>query len=498
MLNTLPEIYQTHAWIRPMTVAFLPQAMTPALKLATEAVLNWLRDNGSTVQETPDNATELLMTTGLFGQKVDRNDALMFHAKRRYPMLHRPPLITFVDIAEDDYQQWLKHFAELALLPPETVQTMDVAAYPGLGPEGLEVLALQARRGGPEVALGRFLQTQLISLRVLALRTSHDRPHKVVNFDLAGAHPTLQAENLETLGRELGLRLLAATCAREAENHNYLPDSFPKKQWDLLSTPDAMIQAGQTFAAYGFFTVPIQVKKLFGYRGLSNALSSQYSEGCYGIFDPDIPGLITTATGSAKLVDKRSITRHDQAIVVGIKPERDGAVVLPLEGNEDLCPSIEAMEMMGICKAAGTHSRLNSRGETVEVSNVRCILHGHLGIADYDPAFVESVRLDAPYYQQLVSCGTDALANGTCVAFSRSASLQDPMDPRLVIFLEQPGHGIMVIEKWDPQSPEKAPFETLRAYLEAGHIKVSMDVPQSEIKWIETHQAGTRRMEKAF
>ena len=129
----------------------------------------------------------------------------------------------------------------------------------------------------------------------------------------------------------------------------------------------------------------------------------------------------STATGSAKLVDKRSITRHDQAIVVGIKPERDGAVVLPLEGNEDLCPSIEAMEMMGICKAAGTHSRLNSRGETVEVSNVRCILHGHLGIADYDPAFVESVRLDAPYYQQLVSCGTDALANGTCAAFSRSA-----------------------------------------------------------------------------
>jgi len=64
--------------------------------------------------------------------------------------------------------------------------------------------------------------------------------------------------------------------------------------------------------------------------------------------------------------------------------------------------------------------------------------------------------------------------------------------------LEQPGHGIMVIEKWDRQSPEKAPFETLRAYLEAGHIKVSMDVPQSEIKWIETHQAGTRRMEKAF
>jgi len=90
MLNTLPEIYQTHAWIRPMTVAFLPQAMTPALKLATDAVLNWLRDNGSTVQETPDNATELLMTTGLFGQKVERNDALMFHAKRRYPMLHRP------------------------------------------------------------------------------------------------------------------------------------------------------------------------------------------------------------------------------------------------------------------------------------------------------------------------------------------------------------------------------------------------------------------------
>lgn len=497
MYNSLPEIYKTHTWIRPMTVAFLPQAMTPALSLATEAVLNWLRATGSTVQESPDNATELIITTGLFGHKVDRDKSLMFHAKRKYPMLHRPPLITFVDVAEEDYQHWLKHFAELAHIPFETVRKMDVDHYPGLGPEGLEVLALQARRGGPEVALGRFLQTQFISLRLLAVRSANDRPHKVVNFDLAGAHPTLQANNLEVLGEELGLRLLAATCAREAENHQFLPTRFPRKQWELLSTPDAMIQAGQTFSAYGFFSVPIQIKKLFGYRGLSNALSSQYSEGCYGVFDPDIPGLITTATGSAKLVDKRAITRDDQAIVVNVNPERDGAVVLPLEGNEGVQPSVEAMEMMGICQAAGTHNHLNSRGETVEISNVRSILHGHLGIADYDPAFVESVRLDAPYYQQLVSCGTDALANGTCAAFGRSASLRDPLDPRMVVFLEQPGHGIMVIEKWDPHNPKKPPFDTIREYLEAGHINVTLEVPQAEIKWLENNRHGRLRMEKA-
>lgn len=475
-----PATYLTHPWVRPITIAYLPQTRTAAIDYALGSLFAWLKSVGCVIEDAPTPATDLLMTTAQFGHTITRDEALLFHAKRKYRMHHRPPLLTVLDIPETDYQHWLAHFKDIAQHPLDAVSHVQ---YPGLGPQAVEVIALQARRGGPEVALGRFLQSQMVSLRVMALRTENGHPRAATHFDLAGAHPTTAAGDIENFGEEVGLRLLAATCAKEVDLHTYLPEALPQAAWAKLTGPDAMIQAGTAFTRHGFFTDPVRIEKLLGYRGLSEAISAQYSEGCYAVFEPDIPGLVTTATGSSKLVDKRFITRADQAIVVDVKPKRDGAVVRPVEGNEGVRPSVEAMEMMSICQAAGTHLRANSNGNKVTVPNVHAILHGHLGIARYDPTQVESVTLDAPYYRHLVSCGTGALAEGTAAAFGRSASLQDVNDPRLVVFLEQPGHGIMVVEKWDPAQPAKAPFATLHEFLEAGHLAVTLDVPQGAVAW---------------
>ena len=244
-----------------------------------------------------------------------------------------------------------------------------------------------------------------------------------------------------------------------------------------------MVRAGSTFTEFGFFTTPIYIEKVLGYRGISEAISAQYSEGCYGVYDADIPGLITTATGSSRLVDKRAITREDQAVVIGVKPERDGAIVRPVAGMETVVPSVEAVEMMSICQAISSHTRTNSRGEPVIVPNVRAVLHGHLGVAAFDPDRVEAVRLDPLYYTQLVSCGTGALANATAAAFSRSQSLHNLHDPRALVFLEQPGHGVMVVEKWPAPGVQTAPFETIRQYLRAGYLSMTYDIAQGPVEW---------------
>jgi hypothetical protein len=244
-----------------------------------------------------------------------------------------------------------------------------------------------------------------------------------------------------------------------------------------------MIRAGTRFTEFGFFTTPFYVDKLLGYRGLSDAISAQYSEGCYAVFEPDLGGLITTATGSSRLVDKRSISRADQAVIVGLRPGREGALVRPVAGFDLVLPSVEAVEMLSIAQAIPTHTRQTSQGEPVLVPNLRALLHGHLGVGAYDPNYVEAVQLDPLYYQQLVSCGTGALAQGTAAAFARSSALRRLDDPRRLVFLEQPGHGVMVAEKWPVGAEPSAPFDTIYDYLQAGHIQMTLDIPQGPVAW---------------
>ena len=483
---------KTHAWVHPITFSYVPGALSPALEQATEALQEWLRAAGCAIESVPTNATDLIITTARFGAPVERDEALFFQAKRRHGLSRRPRLLTIVDVPEVDYQRWLDRFAGLARQPDGVVPERP---YPGLGPHAVEVLARQAKRGGPEVAMGRFLQAQAKSIQLMALRSDGaGRALRAVHFDLAGAHPVTEAADLDAFAEDAGYRLLAAVCAEEVNGHVFLPDLLPRAIWDSLATPDAMIRAGHAFTEFGFFTEPVYVEKLLGFRGVSDAISAQYSEGCYAAFDPDISGLVITASGSSRLVDKRSIGRDDQAIVVGIKPERDGAIVRKVKGMDTIVPSVEAVEMMRICEAVPRRRWRNSRGEEVTVPAIRAILHGHIGVAAYNPEYVECVSLDTLYHAHLVTCGTNRLADATAAAFARSVALRDPADPRTAVFLEQPGHGVVVAEKW---LEGKSAFDAIYEYVAEGHLRVAMQVPQGTVRWEAlTAPDGRRMMQK--
>jgi hypothetical protein len=476
-----------HSWAHPITIAYLPDYRDAMLDRVLGDLLGWLEASGSLVQSRPTNATDLILTTARFNQPINRDEALLFHGKRRFGLSRRPQVLTLVSMTEGEYADQIAHFTALAA-DREAGLTRQ---YVGLGPQAVDVLVEQSRRGGPEVALGRLLQGQMCSIRVMAvIGDGQGNPHRAIHIDLAGAHPKSYAGDRASFAEDIGRRMLTAICAHDVDHHDLLDETLPRAVWERLTTPEAMIRAGITFTQYGFFTTPISIEKVLGYRGgIGEAIAAQYSEGCYAVFEPDVPGLITTATGSSRLVDKRSISRDDQAIVVGVKPQRDGARVIQVEGRSKVIPSVEAVEMMGICEALPYHDRANSRGEMVKAPPVRAILHGHLGVAEYDPEYAEPVYLDEPYYDYLVSCGTGALASGTAAAFRRSRALADLKDPRAVVVLEQPGHGVVIIEKW---VEGKGPFETIREYLEQGRLKMTMQVPQGRIRWRTRHLSNGR------
>ncbi len=469
-----------HAWVSPFAVAYVPGALTPALEQAAGALLEWLRFAGCPLHDEPNNHTELIVTTARLGVPIPRDEALLFHAKRKYRLNHRPVVLTLVDVPEADYQRWLERFTELARQPEDALAPEQ---YAGLGPQAVEVIAHQARRGGPELAFSRLVQAQALSVRVMALRTLDGRPYRAMHFDLAGARPVTDATDMESFAADVGPRVLAAVCSQEVKAHAFLDDPVPAEQWAGLRGPDAMIRAGNIFTEFGFFTTPFFVEKILGFRGISEAISAQYSEGCYAVYEPELGGMITTATGSSRLVDKRSISRADQAVIVGIRPGRDGAWVRPVAGLDPVMPSVEAVEMLSISQAVATHKRANAAGELVDVPNLRALLHGHLGVAAFDPVYVEAVQLDPLYYTQLVSCGTSALAHGSATAFARSEALRRLDDPRRLVFLEQPGHGVMVAEKWSDPDDDRDAFEIIHEYLRAGHLQMTLDIPQGPILW---------------
>jgi hypothetical protein len=112
---------------------------------------------------------------------------------------------------------------------------------------------------------------------------------------------------------------------------------------------------------------------------------------------------------------------------------------------------------------------------------LRSKLHGHRGIAAYDPDHVEFVPLSPPYYHYLVSCATDAQARGIQEAFARAESLQNPTDPRPVAFTVLPGHGVMIVEKW---VAGKAPFQVIWEHMDAGYLQVHRRVPQGPVTFV--------------
>lgn len=93
----------------------------------------------------------------------------------------------------------------------------------------------------------------------------------------------------------------------------------------------------------------------------------------------------------------------------------------------------------------------------------------------------------SPTYHYLVSCATAAQAHGIQSAFARAEALQNPDDPRQVVFTILPGHGAVLAEKW---IPGKQPFQVLWEAMETGVLQVASRIPQGPMSYV--HAADGR------
>ena len=475
-----------HSWLRKINIAFVPGSTTPLLEEVKDGLLRHACRLGHLVQKEPDESTDLLLTTARFGEVVNWRDSILISGRRRYKLLHTPTFCTITHISLSAFQSILEHFrTSLAKEPPDP----EDFKYPGLAPQAYRVLIEQGRRGGPIMALERLIQSQTKSLRGV-LVVGDERPLFAFNFDLAGAFPRSRVEDMESFYEELALRIVTTVSTFEVTEHQDVNNPVPIEVWSNLKSPLALRTAGQQFKKRNFFTEMIRIFDLVQVPTLGEAVSSQYSEGCFATWDLTLKALLATVTSSSHPVNKGDITEDDLAVIVGIREDRRGTLIRHVEGKHNLPPSSEAAEMIEMDLDLPMIT-LGPEWDTKDrVPVARSKLHGHRGVAAYNPELVEFVPLDLPYYYYLVSCATRGQADGVLKAFARSQALRDPRDPRSVVFTVLPGHGVVIVEKW---VAGKEPFQVIWELMDSGDFEIENPIPQGPMAYYKD-PAGKMRL----
>lgn len=479
----------THAWLKKVKLAYVPGPTSPLLDEVLGSLLDYFRQNGHQVQAKPQQGVDVILTTAPFGEPLGWRDALLFTGRRRLSLDHTPTFYTFIHVTPAKFQQMLDYFEKA--LAKESPNPQDFE-FPGLAPQAHQILVEQGRRGGPMMALERLLQAQAKSIRIVLI-VGDDIPRHAYHFDLVGAYPRTDAADRDFFYTDIMLRIVTSVSTGEVTEHKVTGERIPRVVWNSLATPAAMTVAGRELGQRSFFTAMVRIADLVHVPSIADAVASQYSEGCFATWEPKISALIATVTGSARPVDKDKITEDDVAVIVGVRPDGRGALVRHVADKQNDPPSSEAVEMMDMDAALPKITLGAAWGEAASaiVPVVRSKLHGHRGVAAYDPRYVEFVPLDEPYYHYPVSCATEAQAHGIKAAFARSASLRNPGDSRQMAFTVLPGHGVVMVEKW---VPGKVPFQVMWEYMDAGYIAVENRLPQGVLEYVPVAGDSQRRV----
>ena len=466
-----------HDWLRKLNVAYSPGHRSVVIDRFADGLMRHFEMQGHHVPDHPEANTELLITSAPFRKPLNWRQSYMFTARRKFAMDATPTVYSIINARPAEIAETLAYFEtilEKSLPDPSDYD------FPGMAPTAYHTLHEQGMRGGAIMALARLLQSQAKSIRVILIIGDDELDYAYL-FDLVGAHPRIQALDLEVFYANLALRITTAMSTAEITDHIVDATPISAPVWNDLVTPKDMQHAAAELGKRNFFTEMVRVANLVHVPTLDDSIARQYSEGCFSTWDPTLKALIATITGSARPVEKDAISEDDLAVICGLRPDRSGVIVRHVEGKANYAPSSEAVEMMDMDSLLPfIHLPKEWRyGEQVPV--VRSKLHGHRGVGGFDPAYVEFVPLGAPYYNYPVSCATEAQARGIVSCFSRSEALLNSADPRHVVFTVLPGHGVMIAEKW---VPNKRPFELIYEFMDAGHLQINNYIPQGFLEYL--------------
>ncbi|HET6597624.1 MAG TPA: hypothetical protein VFG81_18510 [Anaerolineales bacterium] len=463
----------THSWLKQLAIAYVRGPSTGVSERVATDLMRYFDAEGHSTSATPVPETDVILTTARLGEPLGWREAFMFTARRRFGLRHVPTVFTIVHATPEQLSAWMAKVGEILKQGSE-----DAPPFEGVPASASRTLLAQGKRGGAIMYLLRVIQIQTKSIRVL-LVVGEDQPQSAFLFDLVGAHPQIRFSDPQAFYKDIATRIQTAASTSEITNHETVEPPIARQDWESLSTIEEMTRASQELGKRDFFTEMIKVSQVAEIPGFSEAISQQYSEGCFATWEPRINGLLTTITGSARPVRKENITDKDLAVIVGIKPARDGALIRKVEDHPNHPPSSEAVEMIGMDLDLPRITLKNG----VQVPVIRSKLHGHRGIRSFDWTRAEYVPLPESYLYYPVSCSTDAQYRAVQDAFASSYSLQNPQDPRQVVFTILPGHGVVIVEKW---VNEKSAFEVIWEAMDQRVIEITNTIPQGPFAF-ETH-----------
>jgi hypothetical protein len=427
--------------------------------------MDYFHHAGHTAEEAPSVDTDVILTTARLGEPLGWREALLFTARRRFKLKHTPTVFTIVHALPEQFNEWMLKVGQILKSSADFEPN-----FAGIPETATRTLYQQGKRGGAIMYLLRIIQIQSKSIRVL-LVIGKDQPVSAFLFDMVGAHPQVRFVDSAAFYKDIATRIMTAASTEEITNHVAVEPEIKREQWNSLPTIQEMTQASHELGKRDFFTEMIQVSQVAEVPGFSDAISQQYSEGCFATWDTQINGLLTTITGSARPVRKENITDKDLAVIVGIKAAQDGALIRRIERHPNHPPSSEAVEMIGMDLQLPKISLPSG----AQVPVIRSKLHGHRGVQSFNPNRVEYVAVSDSYLHYPVSCSTDAQYRAVQEAFSSSVALQDPHDPRLIVFTVLPGHGIVIVEKW---AEGKQAFQVIWEAMDKKDIEITNDIPQ--------------------
>lgn len=486
-LHHLPTVSaenkKVHSWLHEVTLAFHPAAMTSLLDVMVNGIKEEFNRLGHTILPQAEGSVDVLITTALIDQPVDWRKSMLFTSKRRFNLDKQPTVFTIIQLTRHEFNMLLDRLQ--VGLNKETPDPSDYD-FPGLAPQAYLTLHEQGRRAGPIQSLVRLLQALSMCIRII-LVIGEVTPEEAYVFDLVGAYPKVLASDRKVFFQDLVVRILTAVCTSEITDHETVDELIPLEVWKRLSTPSSMRRAGEELGKRHFFTEMVDVASLANIPVFGSAIARQYSEGCFATWEPEINGLITTITGSARPVAKDLLSDDELAVITGIRPDGRGAIVRHVKGKRNDAPSSEAVELFGMDENLPRINLSASWNIYSPVPIARSKLHGHRSIASFDPATVEYVPLDPSYHHYPVSCSTEAQAEAIISAFSRSLALNNSCDERNLVFTISPGHGCIIVEKW---VDDKEPFQIIWEAMDSGAIDIASVIPQGEFYY----QFNNRKM----
>jgi hypothetical protein len=436
-------VREQHPWLKSLKAAYVPGHSSELLDTVMDDLSQEFLRQGHEFHASPTDDTDVIFTTARFNESIPWRRALFFTGRRKFNLPRNPTIFTIVGMTPGEYERELSRITRALEKSPVDPEDLH---FDGMAPEAPQVLIEQGLRGGALLALQRQMQAQTKCIRIL-VAVGEDTVEWAHLFDLVGAFPRIERSGPVDFYQDIVARMTTVMSTFEITDHHVVGDDIAKADWDSLSTPAELIAAAPELGRRNFFTQMLVIADLVSVPAVSEGVANQYSEGCFATWEPRLHGLVTTITGSARPVEKDEIGEDDLAIIVGVRPDGFGALVKHVKGKANDPPSSEAVELMDMDSVLPSINLPSEWGIGDPVPVVRSKLHGHRRIK---------------------------------AAFARSEALNNPDDPRNIIFTMLPGHGVVIAEKW---VQEKAPLQLIWEAMDDGTIEVSNLIPQGYLRY---------------